>query len=136
MAEKPKTLLEGGAADALGEGAARFEKVIEGVKRQHAVTPEPTRAPAANPLLSAGPGEEWARRYQSQAIGPMPDPLSAGELAPVPRALIMRAITPENPILSRAAEIAPKVSVGAPDIRFGRGEKPRKSWLGRMFSRR
>jgi hypothetical protein len=135
MAEKPKTLLEGGAGDALGEGAARFEKVIDGVKRQHAVTPEPTRTPAANPLLSASPGEEWARRFQSQAIGPMPSPLSAGELAPVPRAMIMPAIAPENPILPRAANIAPKASVGAPNIRFGGPEKPRKSWLARVFSR-
>jgi len=35
----------------------------------------------------------------------------------------------------RAAEIAPKVSAAAPDVRFGRVEKPGKSWLGRMLSR-
>ena len=90
-------------------------------------------APAANPLLSAGPGGEWARRSQTQAIGPEAGPLSATELALVPRGLILPIA--ENLAPPRAAEIAPKVSVAAPEVRFGRVEKSWKSWLGRMFSR-
>ncbi len=133
MAEKPKSLLEGGAVDALGEGAARFERVIDSVKRQHAVVPEKSHAPAGNPLLSASPGEEWARQYQTQVIGPDARRITPAELSPVARAMILPAS--DNLAPPRVAEIAPKVAVGRPDIRFGQAEKPKKSWLGRMFSR-
>ena len=136
MADNSRTLLEQGAGDALGEGAARFERVIESVKRQQAVAPEALpQTIAVNPLLSASPGEEWARRFQTQAIGPDFGPINPGELPSAARAMILPAIEREAVIPSRTSEFVPKRAVEPVEIGFGRPQKPKKSWIGRMFSR-
>jgi len=141
MAEKPKSLLEGGPANALDAGAARFDRLIEEVRAQRAA---PVQAPAAtavaNPLLPVGPGEAWARNFQSHSIGPETPGVSVADLAPVPRAVLIPPVSAADIVPSRAAEIAmPKPVEAAPmSVQIGRGdrlERPRKSWLGRMFSR-
>jgi hypothetical protein len=138
MTEKPKSLLEGGPANALGEGAARFDQLIESVKAQYAPpSADAARPVAANPLLHVSPGEAWSRNFQSQSIGPNVPGLRLSDLAPVPRAMV---VPPAPDIVpSRAAEIAPRPVVAAPMAeRLGKPEKlvkPRQSWLGRMFGR-
>lgn len=138
MTEKPKSLLEGGPANALGEGAARFDQLIESVKAQYAPPSADAAQPvAANPLLHVSPGEAWSRNFQSQSIGPNVQGLRLSDLAPVPRAMV---VPPAPDIIpSRAAEIAPRPVVAAPMAeRLGKPEKlvkPRQSWLGRMFGR-
>ena len=142
MAEKPKSLLEGGpanalGANALGEGAARFDQLIETVKAQYAPPGESTQTFATNPLLHVSPGENWSRNFQSQSIGPNVQSLSLSDLAPVPRGMIVP--TAPEIVPSRAAEFAPRPVVAAPMAeQLGRPErlvKPRRSWLGRMFGR-
>ena len=141
MAEKPKSLLEGGAtnalANALGEGAARFDQLIESVKAQYAPPSESVAKRDSNPLLHVSPGEEWSRNFQSQSIGPNVQSLSLSDLAPVPRAMVVPPVSEIVP--SRAAEIAPKPVMAAPmGARLGKPErlvKPKTSWLGRMFGR-
>jgi hypothetical protein len=138
MTEKPKSLLEGGPANALGEGAARFDQLIESVKAQYAPPSADAVPPvAANPLLHVSPGEAWSRNFQSQSIGPNVQGLRLSDLAPVPRAMV---VPPAPEIVpSRASEIASRPVVAAPMAeRLGKPEKlvkPRQSWLGRMFGR-
>ena len=147
MAEKPKSLLEGGpanalganalGANALGEGAARFDQLIETVKAQYAPPADGTQRFATNPLLHVSPGETWSRNFQSQSIGPNVQSLALSDLAPVPRGMV---VPPAPEIVpSRAAEIAPRPVVAAPmATQLGKPEKlvkPRQSWLGRMFGR-
>ena len=145
MTEKPKSLLEGGpanalGANALGEGAARFDQMIETVKAQYAPPSDGTQKFATNPLLHVSPGEAWSRHFQSQSIGPIAPGLALSDLAAVPRA----AIVPPAPeiVPSRAAEIAPRPVVVAAEpmaVHLGKPqklvEKPRASWLGRLFGR-
>lgn len=137
MAEKPKSLLESGPANALGEGAARFDQLIESVKTQFAPPREGVAPRESNPLLHVSPGEEWSRNFQSQSIGPNVQSLSLSDLAPVPRAMIL----PQAPeiVPSKAAGIAPRPVAAAPmGAQLGKPEKlvkPRTSWLGRMFGR-
>jgi hypothetical protein len=135
MTEKPKSLLEGGPANALGEGAARFDQLIESVKTQFAPTASGTQTFATNPLLHVSPGENWSRNFQSQSIGPNVQSLSMSDLAPVPRGMIV----PTAPEIVPAAEIVPRPVVAAPmSAQFGKPTslvKPRPSWLGRMFGR-
>lgn len=141
MAEKPKSLLEGGPGDTLGQGAARFDQLIESVKAQYAAPSEAAPPqPAANPLLHVSPGEAWSRHFQSQSIGPIAPGLALSDLAAVPRA----AIVPPAPeiVPSRAAEIAPRPVVVAAEpmaVHLGKPqklvEKPKASWLGRLFGR-
>ncbi len=141
MAEKPKSLLEGGPANALGnalgEGAARFDQLIENVKAQYAPPGEATQNFATNPLLHVSPGEAWSRNFQSQSIGPNVQSLSLTDLAPVPRGMIVP--TAPEIVPPRAADIAAKPVVAAPmGQQLGKPErlvKPRQSWLGRMFGR-
>ena len=145
MAEKMKSLLEGGPLNALGEGAARFDRLIESVKLQQQPTPaqEPVAAPAPNPLLHASPGEEWARRFQSQAIGPEQWGVSLGDLAPVPKAMLVPPMpTPDfvpERTTERAADLPPRPAapvLEAPlGTQLGKQEKPRRSFLGRLFHR-
>ena len=137
MAEKPKSLLEGGPANALGEGAARFDQLIDSVKAQYATPADAAPAPqASNPLLHVSPGEAWSRNFRSESIGPNAQGLALSDLAAVPRG----AIVPPAPeiVPPRAAEIAPRPVVAAPmGAQLGRPEKllerPRRSWLGRLF---
>ena len=136
MAEKPKSLLEGGPADALGRGAARFDQLIESVKAQYAAPAEAAAPPASNPLLHVSPGEAWSRNFQSQAIGPNAAGIALSELASVPRAVLVPAAADIVP--GRAAEIAPRtVGAASLSVQLGRPEKlaerPRRSWLGRLF---
>ena len=137
MAEKPKSLLEGGPANALGEGAARFDQLIETVKAQYAPPGGNTQTFATNPLLHVSPGENWSRNFQSQSIGPNVQSMSLSDLAPVPRGMIVP--TAPEIVPPRAAEFAPKPVVAAPMAeQLGKPErlvKPRQSWLGRMFGR-
>jgi hypothetical protein len=137
MAEKPKSLLEGGPANALGEGAARFDQMIESVKTQFAPPSAGTQKFATNPLLHVSPGEEWSRNFQSQSIGPNVQSLSLSDLASVPRSAFAPQASEIVP--SRTAEFAPKPVVAAPmGAQLGMPEKlvkPRRSWLGRMFGR-
>ena len=137
MAEKPKSLLESGATNALGEGAARFDQLIESVKAQYAPPATGTVPRESNPLLHVSPGEEWSRNFQSQSIGPNAQSLSLSDLAPVPRAMIVP--TAPEIVPSRAGEIAPRPVVAAPmGAQLGKPEKlvkPKTSWLGRMFGR-
>lgn len=141
MAEKTKSLLEGGPLNALGEGAARFDRLIESVKTQQQQTPpaEPVAAPAPNPLLHASPGEEWARRFQSQAIGPEQWGVSLGDLAPVPKALLVPPMPTPDFVPERAADLPPRPAapvLEAPlGTQLGKSEKPRRSFLGRLFHR-
>lgn len=144
MAEKPKSLLEGGSpnrgpADALGAGAARFDQLIESVKAQYATPGDAAPPPASNPLLHVSPGETWSRNFQSQSIGPNAQSLARSDLASIPRGAI---VPPASEILSnRAAEIAPRPGIVAAPmaVQLGRPEKlvekPRTSWLGRLFGR-
>lgn len=146
MAEKPKSLLEGGPVNALGEGAARFDKLIEEVRAGRAAPVEAPPAEIANPLLPESPGESWARNFQSQSIGPETRGVALSDLAPVPRAMIVPPIAAADIAPSRTADIAPdrvaevvppKPAAGAPmGLRVGKPEETRKrSWLGRMFGR-
>jgi hypothetical protein len=145
MAEKMKSLLEGGPLNALGEGAARFDRLIESVKAQQLPmpAPEPVAAPAPNPLLHASPGEEWARRFQSQAIGPEQWGVSLSDLVAVPKAMLVPPIpmpdfVPER-TAERAADLPPRPAapvLEAPlGTKMGKPEKPRRSFLGRLFHR-
>jgi len=131
MAENTKGLLDKG--DALGEGAARLGQVIESVKRQQTAPVETVRPQSANPLLSESPGEEWAKRFQTQIIGPETKGRSASEFAPIPKRLVLPQGPSEVLAAPRAPEIAPKLAIGAPDLRFGRPEKPKSSWFARVF---
>ena len=135
MPGKDKRLLEKGAADALGEGALRFEKVIENVRRGNAPARDARQAPASNPLLSASPGEEWARQFQTQVIGPETGRLSAVSFAIVPKRFVLPS--GEEPVVPRQSQqFAPKLAMDKPDLRFGRPSKPpRRSLLSRLFSR-
>jgi hypothetical protein len=141
MAEKPKSLLEGGSTNALGnalgEGAARFDQLIETVKAQYAPPADGTQKFATNPLLHASPGEAWSRNFQSQSIGPNVQSLALSDLASVPRAMVLP--TAPEIVPPRAADIASRPVVSAPmSNQLGKPErlvKPRQSWLGRMFGR-
>jgi hypothetical protein len=141
MAEKPKSLLEGGSTNALGnalgEGAARFDQLIETVKAQYAPPADGTQKFATNPLLHVSPGEAWSRNFQSQSIGPNVQSLALSDLASVPRAMVLP--TAPDIVPPRAADIASRPVVSAPMAnQLGKPErlvKPRQSWLGRMFGR-
>jgi hypothetical protein len=141
MAEKPKSLLEGGSTNALGnalgEGAARFDQLIETVKAQYAPPADGTQKFATNPLLHVSPGEAWSRNFQSQSIGPNVQSLALSDLASVPRAMVLP--TAPEIVPPRAADIASRPVVSAPmSNQLGKPErlvKPRQSWLGRMFGR-
>jgi hypothetical protein len=141
MAEKPKSLLEGGSTNALGnalgEGAARFDQLIETVKAQYAPPADGTQKFATNPLLHVSPGEAWSRNFQSQSIGPNVQSLALSDLAPVPRAMVLP--TAPEIVPPRTADIASRPVVTAPmSNQLGKPErlvKPRQSWLGRMFGR-
>jgi hypothetical protein len=134
MAEKPKSLLEGGPANALGEGAARFEKLIESVKAQHAAPVEAARAATPNPLLRESPGEAWSRSFQSQGIGPDAGGFNLADLAPVPRAMIVPPMTASDIVPDRRAEIVSRPTVAPMGTKIGKPQEARRrSWLGRMF---
>ena len=136
MPEKPKSLLEGGPADALGEGAARFAQLIESVKAQQAAPVEAARATTPNPLLRESPGETWSRNFQSQSIAPGMGGFGPSDLAPVPRAMIVPPISASDIVPSRTAEIAPRPAVASMGTQMGKPpETRRRSWLGRMFGR-
>lgn len=136
MADKPKSLLEGGPANALGEGAARFEQLIESVKAQHAAPVDAAPAVKANPLLQESPGEAWSRRFQSQSIGPDIARFDPADLAPVPRAMIVPPISASDIVPDRRAEIAPRPGMAPMAMHIGKkAEAPRRSWLSRMFGR-
>ena len=136
MAEKPKSLLEGGPANALSEGAARFEQMIESVKAQHAAPVEAAPAKMPNPLLRESPGEAWSRNFQSQSIAPGVSSFALSDLAPLPRAMIVPPISPSDIAPSRTAEIAPRPAVAPMGTQMGKPtETRRRSWLGRMFGR-
>ena len=140
MAENRKSLLDEGAANALGnalgEGAARFDRLIERVKASQSATPAPTAtAVLPNPLLSESPQEEWSRQFQSQSFGPEARGISYSDLASVPRAMLVPAVAPDI-VPSRTAEIAPRPAFQALGAEIGKKpEKPRRSWLGRMLYR-
>lgn len=136
MAEKPKSLLEGGPADALGAGAERFAQLIESVKAQQAAPIAEAPAVAPNPLLQESPGEAWSRRFQSQSIGPEFGRLSASDLSPVPRAMIVPPMSASDVVPDRRAEIAPRPTLAPMGNQIGKPPEPRRrSWLGRMFGR-
>jgi hypothetical protein len=141
MPEKPKSLLEGGPMNALDAGAARFDRLIEEVRAQRAApTHTPSAAPTSNPLLPVSPGEAWARNFQSHSIGPETLGVSVSDLTPVPRAALIPPAPAAEVVPARAAEvIAPRpVEVAPMSVQIGRGdrlERPKRSWLGRMFSR-
>jgi hypothetical protein len=137
MTEKPKSLLEAGPANALSEGAARFEKLIESVKAQHAAPVDaPPAAAVPNPLLPTSPGEAWSRNFQSQSIAPGATSFALSDLAPVPRAMIVPPITAADIVPSRSAEFAQKPAIAPMAQQIGRLVEPRRrSWLSRMFGR-
>ncbi|HUO91981.1 MAG TPA: hypothetical protein VMU22_03625 [Rhizomicrobium sp.] len=140
MAEKPKSLLDGGPANALDAGAARFDRLIEEVRAQHAAPAQAPAAPQSNPLLPVSPGEAWARNFQSHSIGPETRGVALSDLAAVPRAAIVPPVSAADLVPGRSAEaVAPKAVETAPmSVQIGRGdrlERPKTSWLGRMFGR-
>jgi len=134
MAGNTKSLLEQGPANALGEGAARFDRLIEDVKASQ--SPAPVRTTSAvipNPLLSVSPGEEWSRQFQSQSFGPEVRGISYADLAPVPRAMVMPEIAPDV-VPRHSTAFAPTSVLQAMGSEIGRRpEKPRRSWLGRLL---
>lgn len=136
MAEKPKSLLDGGPANALGEGAARFDQMIESMRAQQAAPADVRPATAPNPLLHVGPREAWSRQFQSQGIGPEEKGLSLADLAPVPNAMLVPPVSGQAIVPDRAAEIAPRPTIAPMGAQIGRSDKfepRRRSWLGRMF---
>jgi hypothetical protein len=134
MPENTKSLLEQGPANALGEGAARFDRLIEDVKASQSPAPvRTTTAVIANPLLSVSPGEEWSRQFQSQSFGPEVRGVSYSDLAPVPRAMVMPELAPDI-VPQRSTAFAPKSALQGMGSEIGkRPERPRRSWLGRML---
>jgi hypothetical protein len=137
MAEKPKSLLEGGAPNALSEGAARFDRLIESVKAQQMPAAEVAAAPSPNPLLHTSPGEVWSRQFQSQAIGPEQQGVSLADLAPVPRTALVPPMPAIEIVPERKAEFAPPPvtpALEAPlSTQLRKPDKPRRSLLGRLF---
>jgi hypothetical protein len=136
VAESSKGLTDGLKGDALGEGAARLERIIETVKNNHA---QPARtvnqAVGANPLLAAGPGEEWSRRFQSNPIGPDPRGLSISDFAEIPRATIIPAPTADL-VPQGFGGTGSKLRTPALGAQIGKPAAPKRSWLGRLLRRR
>jgi hypothetical protein len=140
MAEKPKSLLEGGPMNALDAGAARFDRLIEEVRAQRAAPAQaPSAMPVSNPLLPISPGEAWARNFQSHSIGPEARGVSVSDLAPVPRAALIPPAADIVPTRTMETAVPRPVETAAPmSVQIGKAdrlERPKKSWLGRMFSR-
>src|SRR5271165_5693540 len=94
MVEKTNSLLDQPAPDAFAEGAARFERLIQSVKSQHANNDAKPAALPLNPLLAVSPEEEWSKQFQNVGIGPERGRLSLTDLAPLPRAMIMPELAP------------------------------------------
>lgn len=134
---KDKILRQGPAPGAFAEGAARFEELARSVKAQQVTEQQGAPFPE-NGVLMASPDEVWAAKYMSQSIGPS-GTHAAATLAPVPHAA---AIAPDFSELKRsyapASEFTPRGSakpgLSAPmAVRLGREERPRRSWLTRLF---
>ena len=83
MAEKPKSLLEGGTVNALSEGAERFAQLIESVKAQQAAR-SMRRQPRRPTRCCGKSGEAWSRNFQSQSIAPDVNGFALADLAPLP----------------------------------------------------
>lgn len=123
------------------EGAARFADIARQVKAQQ-VAEQQGGAQPAGPVHTDAPDEIWAKKFMSQAIGP------AGidaAIAPAPVWHAPAAI-PEFASLRRemmrSREFAPKKDLGLPERHgviapmgtgLGKDERPRRSWLGRLF---
>jgi len=134
MTEKTKGLLESGTRNAFGEGAARFDRLIESVKTQHAVRVQSESAPVSNPLTAVSPEEEWSKQFQSLGIGPERHAITPSEMAFVPRGAILAGVPPVRDIApSRATEIVGRPSPSGADM--GKPVKAKRSWLGRVFGR-
>lgn len=135
MADERKGLLEKGAADGLAEGAAYFDRLIESVRLNR--NPPSPQAPAAlsNPLLSASPGEAWAKEFQTQSIGPEGGRTAVVDFAPLPKWVV---VPPPPDAFPAARAFAPKIDLAppkdfVPEKRFAEPETPRRSWLRRVF---
>lgn len=135
MSEERKGLLENGAADGLAEGAAHFERLIESVRLNR--NPPPLQTPAAltNPLLSASPGEAWAKEFQTQSIGPDGGRTAVVDFAPLPKLVV---VPPPPEMFPAAREFAPRIDLAppkdfVPQRRLAEADRPRRSWLRRVF---
>jgi hypothetical protein len=130
MAEKVKGLLDGAAGDALSEGAARFDRLIESVKAQPAAPAASAPQPVRNPLMAVSPEENWAKRFDTQAVGSDFGARLPVDIAPLPHAVVVPV---PQIVPSRAAEALARPSVQPLGAEIG---KPvRRSWLGRVFGR-
>ena len=135
MSDERKSLLDKGAVDGLADGAAHFDRLIESVRLNR--IPPSQHAPAAvsNPLLSASPGEAWAREFQTQSIGPEGGRTAMVDFAPVPKFVV---VPPPPETLLSTREFAPKIDLAPPKDfvprkRLKETESPKRSWLRRVF---
>jgi hypothetical protein len=139
---KHKGLSNAEPKNAFAEGAARFAEIARTVKAQQVA--EQHKGPAtAAPVTVDAPDEAWARQFMSQAFDPSGSRRAAAA-APVWHA---PEVLPEFASLrremSRAREIAPRRDLGLATTpvghrvslgeRLGYEERPRRSWLRRLF---
>lgn len=139
MTEGSKPLSDAPGRDALADGAARFDQMIETVRAQHAPAARNEPEPIPNPFLTSSPGEDWAREYQNFAIGPAAATPSLSELPVAPKSLLMpgrvELAKVSSPVPSAAAPPpAPVIDERPIGNRIGKAER-RRSWFARMFGR-
>lgn len=134
---RDKSLKHGSSSDAFAEGAARFAELAQAVKARQAA--ELKGMPGSDAFTQPpSPCEVWASKYMCCAVGPSGTDATVS-MAPVPHAM---AMAPDFSELKRSYKPADVTrGVGARlDLkpapmagRLGRDERPRRSWLVRLW---
>lgn len=136
-----RRLSDAAPRSSFADSAERFADLARSVKAQQIAEHQGVSTmPTAGDLEP--PDESWARRHASKAIGPS-GAQAVTAMSPVPHrhdfapdfASLRPALTAKSGFSRKAKITASAPQRGAPmDIRFGhKEERPRRSWLGRLF---
>jgi len=139
---KHKNLSNAEPKNAFAEGAARFAEIARTVKAQQ-VAEQRQGAFATEPVRVGAPDEAWARQFMSQVFDPSGSarataaapvwhaPEVLPEFASLRREMTRaRQIRPERELGLSTTPVGHRVSLGE---RLGHEDRPRRSWLGRLF---
>lgn len=141
MTKEPH-LSAGAGPNVFGEGAARLAEMARAVKARQLAELQGAAGPSGAVAIDA-PDEAWSRKFASQAIGPTgADALKA--MAPVwhapaivPDLASLRASVTHSQEFSRKMDAGlggKPEGLGLPiSERLGREDRPRRSWLARLF---
>jgi hypothetical protein len=124
--------LDNGPRSSFTENAERLEEAARAIKNKHLADVQGVPPQAARTGLTAE--ESWSKNFMTQGISPRAGVVSASNMTPMPHStFVMAEFAPPRVARPEEFKRASPIERAPMNMRIGKKEERKRSWLGRLL---